>query len=82
MIDWNAAPIVAVYRPSCPECGHEKYLPNRGWKSGDGSHTSRRICERCSAVYIVISEPLPGSGVLENEIDRLPPVTTHQLERA
>jgi hypothetical protein len=60
-IDWNNAPIVEVYRPVCPACGSEAYKPIRGWRDGDGSRTSRRVCG-CGCGYVVISEPLPGPG--------------------
>ena len=63
--DWDSAPIVEVYRPTCPSCGSESYSPIRGWRDGDGSRTSRRMCKACGAAYVVMSEPLPSSGKCE-----------------
>lgn len=53
---WDDAPIVVVQIPTCPMCGCEKYKPVRGWRSADGSRTSRRRCEACAAAYVVIAE--------------------------
>lgn len=76
MIDWNAAPIVGTFRATCPNCFSERYVPIRGWRSNDGSRTSRRVCQDCSTPYINVSEPiLPDSGKAENEVDIFPPST-------
>jgi hypothetical protein len=62
--DWDDAPIIEVYRPCCPACGSEVYKPVRGWVDLDGVRTSRRVCD-CGQPYVVISEPLPESGIAD-----------------
>ena len=53
---WDQCAIIEVVRPCCPQCRCESYIPIKGREDSDGVRTSRRICERCSVPYVVISE--------------------------
>lgn len=52
---WDTCPIVEVRLPACPSCGWTGYVRIRGVTDLDGIRTSRRVCERCSTAYVVLS---------------------------
>ncbi len=58
---WDDAAVVEVQLPVCPDCMSPDYIPIKGWRDADGGRTSRRVCRRCSAKYIVLTVP-PDSG--------------------
>jgi transposase-like protein len=61
---WADAAVVEVILPVCPHCLSPAYIPVKGWRDADGGRTSRRVCEKCSARYVVLTLP-PESGVFE-----------------
>ena len=60
--EWEAAPVVTVFRACCPHCRSESYKADKTKNIGDDIRMLHAVCRTCGKPFKINREPMPELG--------------------